>query len=209
MEGLLFKGITDENIQDMKDSGCLYAKKYLKEELIFCSGETTEVLGYVLEGAVNIENITFWGNRTLLSVIEKGQVFGENYALSREPFMVDAVSAKDSEILFLNVDMVLNGSFVWQKQMVQNLMLISARKSLRLSSKIFFTSSHRIRDRVSEYLSWCAKKAGSREFDIPMNRQELADFLNVERTALSKELSKMEAEGLIEVYRNHFKLLGF
>jgi len=100
MEGLLFKGITDENIQDMKDSGCLYAKKYLKEELIFCSGEKTEVLGYVLEGAVNIENITFWGNRTLLSVIEKGQVFGENYALSREPFMVDAVSAKDSEILF-------------------------------------------------------------------------------------------------------------
>jgi len=91
--------------------------------------------------------------------------------------------------------------------LIRNMLTIAARKSLNLSRRIMHTSSKSIRGRLLSYLSFQATQHGCREFDIPFNRQQLADYLSVDRSAMSNELSKMQRDGIITVDRNHFVLL--
>lgn len=96
----------------------------------------------------------------------------------------------------------------WQKKLLKNILHVSMQKNLSLSSRIFCTAPKTIRGRLLTYLSAQSMKAGSSTFDIPFNRQQLADYLNLDRSALSKELGKMRDEGLLEFYKNTFKLKG-
>lgn len=124
--------------------------------------------------------------------------------------MVDAVAAESSEILFIQAARVLEtcpSSCAHHHALIRNLLSLSAQKNLRLSRKIFHTAPKTIRARLLSYLSDQAIRCGRRSFTIPFNRQQLADYLNVERSALSNELSKMQQDGLIETERNYFRLL--
>ena len=124
--------------------------------------------------------------------------------------MVDVVAAGPSEILFLNVNRVLQvcpNACAYHSGLLRNLLALSAQKNLSLSRKIFHTASKSIRGRLLSYLSYQAVRAGSRRFTIPFSRQQLADYLNVDRSALSNELSKMRREGLLTVNKNRFELL--
>ena len=135
----------------------------------------------------------------------------QTYAFCHEPMMVDAVAAEDCAVLFLDFNILMEESMVnrsWQKKLLKNILHVSMQKNLSLSSRIFCTAPKTIRGRLLTYLSAQSMKAGSSTFDIPFNRQQLADYLNLDRSALSKELGKMRDEGLLEFYKNTFKLKG-
>ncbi len=135
--------------------------------------------------------------------------FAETYAFCGEPMMVDVVAAEETEVLFLNMDVLIHTPHPdseWQPILVQNLLNISLHKNLALSERIFCTAPKTVRGRLLLYLSNQAAKAGSKSFRIPFDRQGLADHLNLDRSALSKELGKMRDEGILETTKNEFTL---
>ena len=207
---LLFRGVTPDEIELMM--GCLegQVKTYHKGEMIYHNGEYVQKAGLVLSGSVHIENDDLWGYKTILSHVGTGHVFAETYVcVPGEPLMINVVAAENSEIFFLNLGKgtrtcVRNCGF--HGRLIQNLLAISAQKNLNLSRRIFYTSSKSIRGRLLSYLSDQATRCGSLEFDIPFNRQQLADFLSVDRSAMSNELSKMQKEGYLTANKNHFCL---
>lgn len=207
---VVFRGMTDDELAAALSALRAGTKEYAKEEVILHAGSTTDMMGLVLEGSVRIESNDMWGNRTILSHVGKGQVFAETYAMVKdEPLLVDAVANEDCRILMMHIGSL--GSYsqdlsLWRLKLVSNILNISMRKNLMLSGRSFHTSPKSIRGRVKAYLSSVSLQEGSNVFDIPFDRQQLADYLNVERTALSKELGKMQKDGLIRVRKNHFRL---
>ena len=208
-KSVIFRGMSDSEADAAMKALAAAEHSFAKDEIILHAGDTTEIMGLVLDGSVRIESNDVWGNRTILSHVEAGQVFAETYALLKvEPLLVDAVANQDTRVLLLNMGSIdrPSDSSAWKLKLISNLLSISMRKNLMLSGRIFHTSPKSIRGRVTSYLSSVSLKTGSDEFDIPFDRQQLADYLNVERTALSKELGKMQSDGLIRVKKNHFKL---
>ena len=208
----LFRGITPEEIQTMM--GCLQGitKEYRRGSIIHHCGECISTIGLVLSGSVSVENDDIWGNKTILDKISVGNTFAENYAcLPGEPLMVNIVAAEATEILFLNTEYMLrvcSRTCGFHNRLIHNMLTISAQKNLNLSRRSLHTGPKTIRGRLLSYLSHQAVHLGCREFDIPFNRQQLADYLNVDRSAMSNELSKMQKEGLIISERNHFRILN-
>lgn len=208
----LFRGITAQELEDMLACLGTDVRSYEKGQMIYRTGDVITSLGVVLSGSVLIENDDIWGNTTVLDCVVPGQIFAETYACTPdEPLMVNVVAAEPAQILFLNVGRVLHAcsnACGHHTALIRNLLTLSAQKNLNLSRKIFHTSPKTIRGRLLSYLSYQSMRSGSSTFTIPFNRQQLADYLNVDRSALSNELSKMQRDGLIQVDRNHFTLLG-
>ena len=195
----LFQGITENEWNEMQNCSCMRQQSFEKNELIFRMGESVREIGIVLTGSVNIENVDLWGNKSLLSNISAGQVFAETYAFCQEPLMVNAVAAEYTNLLFLNLETLMQPRYkdtLWTDKIMQNLLRISIYKNLILSNRIFCTTPKTIQ----------ASKAESTVFQISFNRQELADYLNLDRSALSKELGKMRDEGILEFRKNQFVL---
>lgn len=205
----LFQGLSKEELAQMKASGCMQTSSYHKNDIIFSTGSVIQKIGIVLSGSVNIENIDFWGNRSILGNMNEGHIFAETYALCQEPMMVDAIAASDCDILFLDLQYLLekkNAVFSWYPKIHHNLLAMCSRKNQVLSERIFCTSSKTVRGRILTYLSAQARKHGSTKFQIPFDRQQMADYLNLDRSALSKELSRMKAEGILDFHKNEFSL---
>ena len=213
----LFRGAGESGIGEMLS--CLGAEErsYEKEEMIYRAGNTVTSLGVVMHGSVMIVNDDLWETGIfqlhlllILDRVEPGQIFAETYAcVPGEKLLVDVFAAEVTEVLFLNVGKMLSqcpNSCGHHTQLIRNLLAISAQKNLQLSRRIFNTSSKSIRGRLLSYLSDQAVKNESERFDIPFNRQQLADYLGVDRSALSAELGKMQREGLLEFRKNHFHL---
>ena len=195
------------NIADVLVEFAQEKKTFSKGNFIFYAGEKIEKMGIILKGSVQIEQNDFWGNRNIIDKITEGGFFAETYAITGEPLMVDVEVMEPCEIAFVNVQKIMNGNDIQSKmKLSQILVSICSRKNLNLSQKIIFTSSKTIRSRLNAYLSFQAKIHKSMEFDIPFDRQQLADYLNLERSAMSGELSKMVKEGLLETRKNHFIL---
>lgn len=222
----LFKNITDSEISEMTAAGFLRARKFRKNSFIYHVTDVVHEIGIVASGQVTIEYIDLWGNKAIMSNITPGHVFAETYALTGEPLMVDAFASETSVILFLDMNKLMNSQLEnghfdsvqlknaqfkdthFKDTILNNLLHISIQKNLTLSNRIFCTSPKTIRERLLIYLSNESRKAGSQEFVIPFDRQQLADYLNVDRSALSKGLGKMRDEGLIEFRKNVFHLLS-
>ena len=210
MDSVLFDGMTEQEIALALGFLQSREKAFRKGEIILHAGETTRELGLVLSGSVTIENDDLWGNRTILRLVEAGDFFAEVYAVfGDEPLMVDARANEDCLIRFLRVgDLPAGKPESWYFKFIRNMLMVSSRKNLMLSGRSFHTSPKTIRGRVMAYLDTVSRKKHSHEFDIPFDRQQMADYLNVERSALSKELGKMKREGLIEYRHNHFRILA-
>lgn len=209
---VLFRGMSTAETSDALNALSAREKSYRKGDVLLLAGDTTDEMGLVLEGSVTVESNDIWGTRTILSLVEPGGFFAETYAyLSNEPLLVDVTANENCRILFLRIGSVQNLSAEdtssWQKKLISNLLTISFHKNLILSGRSFHTAPKTVRGRLMSYLNAVSLKQGSTEFDIPYNRQQLADYLNVERTALSKELSKMQKDGILITKKNHFKLL--
>ena len=203
---LLFRGVTQLEVEEMLQCLGAYTKTFQKGESIYCAGEMIECMGLVLSGSVYIENNDIWGNKSIISHVETGQIFAETYAcIPGEPLMVHVIAAEKTEVLFLNTARLLrtcSNSCAHHNKLIKNLLQISAQKNLSLSRKIMHTSSKSIRGRLLSYFSEQAVQSGSCQFTLPFNRQQLADYLGVDRSAMSNELSKMQKDGLITYNRN-------
>ncbi len=206
----LFRGISPEAITSMLP--CLNAKikSYKKDDSIFLAGDQIHEIGLVLSGAVNIIADFYWGTSHIFGHFEKGEIFAENYAaIPNKELPVSVIASENSEILFLDMQKMITTCqkvCASHQTLSKNLLMISAKKNLNLSSRMMHTASKSIRGRLLSYLSEQAINYGSNIFQIPFNRQQLADYLAVDRSAMSNELSKMQKEGLIEFHKNEFIL---
>ena len=207
----LFRGMDPADIEKMLN--CLHAKGYTckKGEIIFPEGSPTEQIGVVLSGQVVIEMGDVWGNSSMLSSTGPGGVFAVTCAcVPGEPLMVNVTAAEETEVLLLNIGRVLgpcSKACLYHMRLLRNLLTLCAVKNLQLSRRVLHTGPKSIRKRLLSYFSECIKRTGSYSFDIPYNRQQLADYLSVERSALSNELSLMQRDGLIRYHRNHFDVM--
>ncbi len=205
----LFSGIDEDAITDFRNLDALRLASFTKGDMILHSGEKTEEMGLVEDGTVLIGTTDPWGNPGILSSITRGQVFAESYALSGEEMMVDAVSGGESTVLFINTCRILdegNSGRKWYLPLMRNLVSVAARKNMELSSRIFCTTARSIRERVMTYFSMLHARSGKNELTLPFNREQMAAYLSVERSALSKELGRMKRDGLIDYEKNVFLL---
>ena len=206
----LFSGIEGPERESLL--GCLQAvrRQYKKGELVFAAGDAPAV-GLLHSGAVQVLAEDPMGNRTIIGRMEAGDIFGEAFACAgaeKMPFSVEAVS--DSEVMLIDVKRILGtcpAACPFHSRLIENLMSILARKNIMLGSKIRHLSRRTTRDKLLSYLTEKAREAGARSFTIPFNRQELADFLCVDRSAMSSELSKLRAEGVLDFEKNEFCFL--
>ena len=213
MKNILFRNMTPSEIEDACRAMSATEKTFAKNEIILHAGTITPNLGILLSGSVTIESTDFSGNLTILSHAGENDFFAETYAYLGEELLVDVRANEDCRILFLNVSVLHAESAVqktsasWQMKFTRNLLSVSMRKNLILSGRIFHTSARTIRGKLLSYLNAVSLRTHSSEFDIPFDRQQLADYLNTDRTALSKELSRMQADGILTYRKNHFHLL--
>ncbi len=206
----LFCGLKEDEITSLL--GCLDAEKrsYKKGEIILSEGSITKNIGIVLSGMAMISCCDIWGNNSILGNAAPGSIFAEVYAcIPEQPLLVTVSATEDTSVLFMNVGRILTtctNACPFHARLARNLLNVCAYKSLQLSQRIQHTSSKSIRGRLMSYFSECAKRAGSNSFLIPYNRQQLADYLNVDRSAMCNELSKMQKDGIIEYERNRILL---
>ena len=206
----LFSGIEGAELESLL--GCLQAvgRRFKKGELILAVGGKPAV-GLVREGVVQVIAEDPMGNRTIIGRMEEGDMFGEAFACAgaeKMPFSVEA--AADSEILLIDVARIVvtcPAACPFHTRLIENLMAVLARKNILLGTKIRHLSRRSTRDKLLSYLSDRAREAGAREFAVPFNRQEMADYLCVDRSAMSAELSKLKTEGILDYEKNRFTFL--
>ncbi len=207
----LFEHIKDEEIPGMLN--CLGAKviQVSEKQFVFMEGEPARYVGIVLSGMIQVAREDYYGNRSIVAGVEPAQLFGETFACADEERMpVSAVADCESEVLLADCRRILttcSNACEFHNQLVSNLLKIVARKNLLLNQKIELLSQKTTREKLMAYLLAQAKKCGSNEFTIPYDRQALADYLGVERSAMSAELGKLRRDGVIECKRSWFKVL--
>lgn len=208
--GALFKGMSDMEIDDVITSLNGYIRKYRKNEILLHAGSHTDQIGVVLSGTLFVEVNDLWGSRTILHRVHECGYFAEVFALipgSRSP--VDVRAETDCDILYLQIGNLPDD--IRRKNAVQllreNLLEISISMNLAQTTRSLHTSPRTIRGKVLAYLNTCAFRNHSKEFEIPFNRQQLADYLCIDRSALSRELALMQKEGIIRFHSNHFLIL--
>ena len=206
----LFVGVSPHEVDAMLS--CLDARRRTFDEGAFVmrEGDASRAIGVVLAGAVRMERTDAWGGRSILGRAAFGETFAEAYACAPGSRMgVDVVAASPSVVLLLDVERVLTtcpSACAFHARLLRNLLGAIAAKNLQLSRKISDITPRTIRQRLLSYLSAQARAAGSRHFSVPFNRQQLADYLCVDRSALSHELAKMREEGIVDFDRGDFRL---
>lgn len=207
----LFAQIDDDDLLRML--GCLGAKveAFDKKYTIFAEGNPAKHIGILLSGTVQIIRIDYYGNRSILSELGPSEVFAEAFACAEVPAIPVTVIASDpSEVMLIDCSHILHtcsNHCGFHQQLIFNLMKDLATKTILFHQKIEVTSKRSTREKLMAYLMMQAQKAGSNSFDIPFDRQELADYLEVDRSGLSAEISRLRREGVLESAKNHFTLL--
>ena len=206
----LFAGLSDEDISAILD--CLGAgiRNYGKGEFVLRQGEVISDLLVVVKGRLHIRNDDHWGNRSILAQIGDGEILGAAFAaLESAPLLNDVVAVEDSTVLFIDIRRVITtctNACRFHTQVVQNLFYAISEKNRNLVHKLDHVTRRTTREKLISYLSEESKKQNSSYITIPFNRQQLADYLSVDRSALSNELCKMRDEGLLEFEKNRFRL---
>lgn len=183
-----------------------------KNAAVFCEGQAASGVGIVLTGAVQAVQDDYLGNRSILSMAVPGQLFGEGFACAGVDCLpVSIVATADSQIMLIDCSHIMtmcHNACTFHNQMIRNLLISVAQSNLRLNQKIEILSKRTTREKVMAYLLSEAKLHGSNDFTIPYDRQELADYLGVERSAMSTVIGKLRDDGFIQVNRRHFRLMG-
>lgn len=198
----LFGGMDEGEIRSVIEGAGAVKRSFRKGSFILHSGDKPQSFGILLSGSAMIERDEVWGDRSIISGIEVGQLFAEVYACTGEPMTVSVCAKTDCEVMFLRPDMIIKESGL----LTQRLLRITARKNLKLNEKISVITPRTIRGRVMAYLSLMSAKSGSKRITSDFSRQQLADYLCVDRSALSAELGKMKRDGVIDYHLNVFEL---
>ena len=207
----LFSGVAPSDLQALL--ACLGARKIevSRQSPILREGDPAEYVGILLRGSAMILREDFYGNRSIMSHVEPGDLFGESYAFAEtKTFPVSIVADEDCDILFIDGHRITNScsnACDFHNRMVYNMLRIVAQKNLACYQRMQITAQRTTREKLMMYLTMQAKLAGSNTFIIPYDRQELADYLDVDRSGLSAEISRLRREGVIECEKNRFKIL--
>ena len=207
----LFSGVGEEEIGAMIN--CLQAKlcTYKKGEYVLRQGEHLDKILVLVGGKLHIQRDDYWGNRSIINMVSVGEMFGEAYVAPESgTLMNDVLAVEDSVVVFFDVKRIItvcSSACRFHSIVVQNLFFAISEKNRKLVQKLTFMTKRTTREKLIAYLSEEAKRQNSSSFFIPFNRQQLADFLSVDRSAMSNELCKMRDEGLIEFEKSRFKLL--
>lgn len=211
MQCPLFAGVRRDDLGAMLS--CLGARSisFRKGEILMREGDPARDVGVVLTGAVRLERSDYWGNRSIVAHIGPRQVFAESYACADVAAMPVSVAADaDGTALLLDcrrISFTCTSACAFHSRVVRNLLRLVAEKNLVFDQKIQITSRRTTREKLLAYLYSQAKLRGSDSFTIPYDRQELADYLEVDRSGLSSEISKLRREGILESEKNNFRLL--
>lgn len=207
----LFSGVGEEEIEAMLN--CLQAKlcTYKKGEYVLRQGEHLDKILVLVGGKLHIQRDDYWGNRSIINMVSIGEMFGEAYVAPESgTLMNDVLAVEDSAVIFFDVKRIItvcSSACRFHSMVVQNLFFAISDKNRKLVQKLTFMTKRTTREKLIAYLSEESKRQNSSEFSIPFNRQQLADYLSVDRSAMSNELCKMRDEGLIEFEKNYFKLM--
>lgn len=207
----LFKNIADDNLLRMLN--CLGARVefFDKKYTVFAEGNPAKFIGIVLSGSVQMTMTDFYGNRSIVAVSEQGEMFSEAFACAEvKNVPLSVIASEPSEIMLIDVSHILHtceNNCGFHQQLIFNLMSNLAQKNIQFHQKLEIISKRSTREKLLAYLSFCEKKAGTQRFEIPFDRQELADFLGVERSGLSSEIGKLKKEGIINTDKNYFEIL--
>jgi CRP-like cAMP-binding protein len=207
----LFQGVSDSEL--VKMTQCLGAreKTYSKGENIYAVGDFVREIGIVLDGRVRIVKYDAWGNLNIIAEMSSGEMFAEAFACGGVGVMpVGVIAAADCEIMFVDLQRVITqcgNACVFHALLIRNIVGILARKNIMLQGKMEHITKRTTREKLLSYLSEQARRCGADSFELPFDRQGLADYLSVERSALSAEMSRLKSEGIINYRKNHFELL--
>lgn len=208
----LFRGISEDNLKAILN--CLGAKieTFEKDEAILSEGDPAKYLGIIISGEAQIIRIDYFGNRSIIAYVDPPQIFGESFAYSGTEFLPVSVIASDRTRAMLidarRITMTCPNACSFHNQLIFNLLKAVADKNIIYNQKLEITSKRSTREKLMTYLHQQAKKNRSNHFIIPYDRQELADYLEVERSGLSAEISKLRAEGVILCRKSEFTLLN-
>lgn len=208
----LFDAISDADLEAIMH--CLGAsyREYKKGQIILAEGDPADTLGIVLRGTARVSRVDYYGNRSIVASLEPPDIFGETYAFSGiDALPVSVIAGGDCAALLIRAQRIsrtCQSACAFHSQMIYNLLHILAAKNLRFSQKNEITARKTTREKLLAYLHSEAKKNTSSTFTIPYDRQELADYLAVDRSGLSAEISKLRREGVLESRKNEFRLLA-
>ena len=186
-------------------------KSYTKNSYIKNSGEAADFIGIVLTGEIHIIQDDYYGNRSIIASVKENELFGEAFACANLKHLpVDIIAAGDCSILFLNSNILLSscdGNCTFHHKLINNLLHIIAVKNMMLNQKLAYSAHKTTKEKLLAYLNDMAKQNAAYEVNIPFNRQQLADYLGIERSAMSTEITKLAKAGILETRHNHFKII--
>ncbi len=208
---MLFNGITDDDLLRMLN--CMNAKviSFDKKYTIFSEGSPATYFGIMLSGSAHVVQLDYYGNRTILDTVTPADMFGDAFACAGvEKLPVSVIASEPCEVMLIDAGHILHtcsNNCTFHRQLIFNIMRNLAAKNIAFHQKFEITSKRTTREKLISYLFHQSKKAGDRSFEIPFDRQELADYLEVDRSGLSTEIGKLKKEGIIENERKSFTLL--
>ena len=207
----LFSGVGDDDILSMLN--CLNAtvREYSKGEYAFRQGEYIRNLMILAAGRLHIQEEDYWGNLNILNEIRPGEMFGEAYIVPNSgPLMNDVIAIEESVVLFFDMERILTvcpSACPFHTRLIKNIFYTISDKNKSLVQKLSYMSQRSTREKLLSYLSDEAKRQNSSSFSIPFNRQQLADFLSVDRSAMSNELCKLRDDGMLVFHKNEFTVI--
>ena len=202
----LFSGLDAEALRELLPRLQPIRRRWVRGETLLHPGEPAPGVGVVLSGGVRVVREDFWGNRSLLTTVEPGDLFAEAFACAGVPLAVRVEGVREGEGIFFPPENLMDPP-PGGGALPGRLLGLMARKNLMLNRKIDHLSPRTTRAKVLSYLSHQAEAAGSSSFTIPLDRQELADYLSVDRSALSAQLGQLRREGVLDFSRSRFTLL--
>lgn len=208
----LFHGIEESSLDSLMDCLGAKVKNYSKYEMVLVAGSKVDRVGIVVSGSVQVIKEDIIGNRTIIAGIGQYELFGEVFACALiEKSPITVVATEPCSVLwiqFLRLITTCSSACVFHAKLIENMLKLMAEKNIILNNKIDYLSKRTIREKLTAYIISLAEQQDSLEFEIPFNRNELADFLCVDRSAMSRELGKMRDEGLLDINKNSIKLLS-
>lgn len=208
---VLFRGIDESNYKHLL--GCLgvQVKSYDEEEYIFFAGDVINHIGIILSGRAQILKESLAGNKHIIAVLDPSQMFAEGIVCTESRVSPVTVQAMEPvKVLFIPYERIIKScgqTCAYHFTLIQNMMVILGEKNVNLNWKLELLTLKGMREKLASYLLKTSMESGSNTFQIPLNRTELADFLNVSRTSMCRELSRMKDEGLIDLYGRSFRIL--
>ena len=211
IDSILFDGIEKEDIGAVLHCTGHHISSYEKGQTIVLEEEHVRHVGVVLSGTVDMVKEDIWGNKTMLVRMRRNELFGETFAWGDDArSVVTFVASENARILFIpfnNAMRTCSQSCAFHQKLIENMVRIIANKNRELMRKVEVVSKKTLREKILAYLSIQAQNQNSRYIQVPLGRVELAEFLCADRSALTRELSNMKAEGLIDYDKNIFRIL--